>query len=111
KIGFFDEALTIVPWYAAGRNPAAQLAGPFGANPRESGRTTNDGRLSFRLPRPHETHAPKLGEPASPNPERSRKLAGPRTIDCEPIAGRKAISSTHPARYGTRSLIHLPHSP
>ena len=52
KMGLRSLARIIVPWYAAGRKPEPQLAGPFGAKPRISGRTTNAGRLSFRLPRP-----------------------------------------------------------
>ena len=34
------------------RGPAAQLAGPLGAKPRLSGRTTKVGRFCWRLPRP-----------------------------------------------------------
>ena len=52
RSGSSAPARTIVPWCAAGRKPAPQLAGPLGAKPRESGRTTNVGRLSFRLPSP-----------------------------------------------------------
>ena len=52
KIGLLAPGRTIVPWCAAGKKPALQFAGPLGANPRESGSTTNVGRFWLRLPRP-----------------------------------------------------------
>src|SRR5918998_2837233 len=110
-MGFFVPARTVVPWKVAGRKPAPQLAGPLGANPRESGRATNVGRFSFSLPRPYETHAPMLGNPGSTKPVFCRKVAGPCTFDFAIMAGRNAMSSTHPARCGTRPLTYLPHSP
>ena len=111
KIGFLAPGRTIVPWWAAGRKPAAQFAGPLGANPRESGSTTNVGRFSLRLPRPYETQAPMLGKPGSTKPVFCMNVAGPCTFDLATIAGRNAMSSTQPARCGTRSLIHWPHWP
>ena len=111
KIGFLAPGRTIVPWCAAGRNPALQLAGPLGANPRESGRTTNVGRFWFKLPSPYETQPPMLGKPGSTNPVFCMKVAGPWTFDLATMAGKNAMSSTQPARWGTRSLIHLPHWP
>jgi hypothetical protein len=72
---------------------------------------TNFGRLSLRLPRPYDTQAPKLGNPGSPKPVFCKNVAGPCTFDFEIIAGRNAMSSTHSARRGTRSLIHLPQRP
>ena len=38
-------------------------------------------------------------------------VAGPWTFDLETIEWMNAMSSTHSARCGTRSLIHLPHWP
>ena len=49
-IGFGRPTRIIVPWWTAGRNALPQLAGPLGAKPRTSGRTTNVGRSSARLP-------------------------------------------------------------
>jgi hypothetical protein len=49
-IGVGLPARIVVPWCSAGKNPAPQFRGPFGANPRGSGRTTNVGRLSASLP-------------------------------------------------------------
>ena len=37
--------------------------------------------------------------------------SGPCTFDVAIMAGRKAMSSTHWARFGTRPLIHFPESP
>ena len=52
RSGFLAPGRTMVPWCAAGKKPALQFAGPLGANPRESGSTTNVGRFWLRLPRP-----------------------------------------------------------
>ena len=51
-IGLRSLGRIIVPWCAAGKKPALQLAGPLGAKPRESGSTTNAGRFVVQLPRP-----------------------------------------------------------
>ncbi len=63
------------------------------------------------MPSPYEIQAPKLGKPGRTKPVVWRNVAGPCTFDLETIAGRNAMSSTQAARCGTRSLIHLPHSP
>src|ERR1700757_4128452 len=101
----------MVPWCAAGRNPADQFAAPLGAKPRESGSTTNVGRSLFRLPRPYEIQAPMEGYPGSTKPVFCMKVAGPWTLDFEIMEWIKAMSSTQDARCGTRLLTHLPHWP
>ncbi len=52
-----------------------------------------------------------LGKPGSTKPVFCMNVAGPCTFDFETIEWMKAMSSTHSARCGTRSLIHLPHWP
>ncbi len=52
-----------------------------------------------------------LGKPGSTKPVFCMNVAGPWTFDFETIACRKAMSSTQPARCGSRSLTHLPHWP
>src|SRR5204863_8888564 len=111
EIGFVFPTRIIVPWYCPGKNPALQFAGPFGANPRTSGSTTNVGRFSFMLPRPYEIHAPICGKPGNRNPEFCMYVAGPWIFDFETIEWINAISSTHCASPGTKSLTHLPHWP
>src|SRR5581483_1574024 len=98
KIGFALLARIIVPWWLAGRKPAVQLPGPFGANPRESGSTINVGRLLFMLPKAYEIQAPMLGKPGSTKPVFCMNVAGPWTFDLETIECKNAISSTHSAR-------------
>ena len=49
-----------------------------------------------------------LGKPGSTKPVFCMNVAGPWTFDFETIEWINAISSTHVASCGTRSLIHLP---
>src|SRR5882724_5773881 len=110
-IGLRELGRISVPWCDAGRNPALQFPGPLGAKPRMSGSTTNEGRLSLRVPRPYETHAPMCAKPRSTKPVFCMKVAGPWTFDFETSDGMNAMSSTQVARCRTRSLIHLPDWP
>ncbi len=73
----------IVPLCEAGKNPAPQFLGPFGANPRESGNTTNVGKFSFWDPKPYETHEPAAGNPGRINPVACMNVAGPCTFDLD----------------------------
>src|SRR5688572_19704467 len=109
--GFGDDGWRIVPWCVTGRKPEPKLPLPLYGNPRESGRTTNVGRLSLRLPRPYEIHAPMQGKPGVRKPVVWRYTPGPCTFVRDVMAMRNARSSTQVAKCGKAVLTHRPDWP
>src|SRR5688572_402412 len=110
-IGVGVPARIVVACSDAGRKPEDQLAAPFGGMPRGSGKTTNSGRFLLALPSAYVIQLPELGNPGRMNPVFCMNVAGPCTFDFDISEWTKAMSSTHLAVCGNRSLTHFPHLP